>query len=278
MAFQPADVIAAPEPGPLRYGIFNVATGPLSMPSRAGVAGVTYDPVGCGTARGYPAECDDTPPTKVFDPNVGEQETKPFVVYSSLVCGAAGYTPGYLASKVRRRLMAVEQHGVEEAVWSGAIGGVTLGNLPTFQGGGVQILTATAGLNTAIGLLEDYAGSVYGYEPVLHVEARLAQRLGAQGGVRQDGALKRTTMGTPIVFGSGYPGTSPAGVAAVANHAWIYITGRVTLWRADDIFIPQREAVMNKTTNQISLIAEREWMAAIDCFVAAIDVDLSTGV
>ena len=275
----PIVAIAAPDPGPLRYGLFSVATGPLSMPARAEAGGVTYDAVGCGTPLGYPIVCDETPPAKTFSPNVPEQGAVPFVVYASLTCGSAGYTFDYFESKVRRRLLAVEQTGVEEALWSGAIGASgALGNLPTLQGAGVQILTATAGLNTAIGVLEAYAGRNYGYEPVLHIEARLAQRLGAGGGVVQDGNMKRSVLGTPISFGAGYPGTSPAGVAAVANHAWIYITGRVSLWRADEPFVPPARQVLNRATNQISLLAEREWLASYDCFAAAIDVDLSTGV
>lgn len=273
----PPNVITAPDPGPLRYGIFAVATGPLEMPDRVRQSGVVYDPVGCGTGRGYPAECDDTPPTKVFDPNIGEQVALPFVVYASINCGSAGYTPEYLEAKVRRKLLAVEQTGVEEALWSGAMGGVALASTPTLIGAtaGFHTNLGTAtGINTAVGILEDYAAGVYGYVPTIHAETRVAALLGAGGFLRKDGNVLRTPLGSAVSFGGGYPGTSPAGAAAVAAHAWLYISGRVTLWRAPDVFVPPARQVLNRSTNQYNLIAEREWLGAIDCFVAAIDVTL----
>lgn len=272
----PPNVIAAPDPGPLRYGIFTPAVGPLPMPDRVRQSGVTYDPRGCGTPRGYPAECDETPLTKTFDDNIGEQVALPFVVYASLKCGSAGYAPGYLESKVREKLLAVEQAGVEEALWSGAIGGVALANSPTFQGVGTTILTPVTGLAAGLGALEDYAAGLYGYRPIIHAEARVAALAGAINLVEDDdpdGTL-RTPLGSAWSFGGGYPGTSPAGVAPVAGHVWLYATGQVTLWRAEDIFVPPALQTMNRAQNQISLIAEREWLAAVDCFVAAIDVTL----
>lgn len=275
----PPNVIQAPDPGPLRYGLFNVATGPLDMPNRVRQAGITYDPVGCGTSRAYPADCTGSPPTKTFDPNTGESTALPFVVYSTIVCGSAGYTSDYLEAKVRRKLLATEQAGVEEALWSGAVGtSGALANTPTFQGGGTTILTAAAGLHTAIGNLEDYAAANYGFEPVLHMETRLAERVGLGGAIRRDGNILRTPLGTPISFGGGYPGTSPAAAAPAAGHAWIYITGHVTLWRAPDVFVAPAREVFDRSLNQYKLIAEREWLVAVDCFTAAIDVDLTTGV
>lgn len=272
----PPNVIPAPDPGPLRYGIFTPANGPLSMPDRVRQSGVTYDPVGCGTARGYPVECDETPPTKVFDPNVGEQTAIPFVVYASLVCGTAGYDPDYLEAKVRRRLLAVEQTGVEEALWSGAIGGVTLGNSPTFQGGGVTTLTAVTGLAAGIGALEDYAAAVYGYRPVIHAETKVAALAGQATLVEDDdpAGILRTPLGSAWSFGGGYPGTSPAGAAAAAGHVWLMATGQVTLWRSESIYVSPALQTMDRASNQFKLIAEREWLAAADCFVAAVDVTL----
>lgn len=268
----PPNVITAPDPGPLRYGLFNAATGPLAMPGRARQSGVTYDAVGCGTARGYPAECDVTPPTKVFDENNGEDTVLPFVVYTSINCASAGYTAEYLEDKVRHKLLSTEQTGVEEALWSGSLAGTALANQPTLQGA-TDLGTAT-GIAAGIGVLEQHAAEVYGYVPVIHAEARLAAIFGTGGAIRKDVTVLRTPLGSALAFGGGYPGTSPAAVAPVAGHAWIYITGRVTLWRADDVFVPPAGQTLDRSINQYNLIAEREWMAAIDCFSAAVDVTL----
>ena len=274
----PPNAIPAPDPGPLRYGLFQVATGPLELSDRARQSGVLWDPSGCGAARGYPAECDVTPPSKTFDANTPEQDALPFVVYATINCGSAGYTTDYLQAKVRRKLTAVEQTGVEEAVWSGAIGGSgALANKPTIIGATAGFHTnlgTAADLPTGISMLEDYASFAYGYVPTIHAEARVAAFMDELRLVHKDGPLLRTALGSKLAFGGGYPGTSPAGVAAVAGHAWLYVTGQVTLWRASDVFVAPPEQVLDRALNQYNLIAEREWLAAIDCFVAAVDVTL----
>lgn len=279
MAFAPSNLTQVPTPGDLRYGLFAVAR-TLTMPDRVRVAGATYDSDGCGTPRGYPADCVGSPGTKSFDTNIGEQPVLPFVVYATLVCGTAGYTPDYLATKARRKLEAVEQTGVENALWAGAIGGVALGNTPTFQNGGSPtggnptILTAATTLTAGIAALEDFAADNYGYTPVIHAEARLAAQFGSVPLIRDDNqGVFRTRLGSMVSFGA-YPGTSNTGAAPVAGHAWLFITGQVTLWRDPDVFVADPRATLNRTTNQYNLLAERTWAATYDCFIAGIDVTL----
>lgn len=281
MAFAPATTVTVPAPGELRYGIFAAARGPLDMDPRVGIAGATYDSDGCGTPRGYQADCDATPATKQFDTNTGEQTVLPFIVYASINCGSAGYAPDYLDAKVRRKLLAVEQHAVEQALSSGEIGGVALGNSPTFRNGGAPdggnptVLTAAANLTAAVAALEEHAGDNYGYVPVIHAPASLAAHFGAVPLIRDGGTGPfKTRLGTLVSFGAGYANTSPAGVAAAAGHAWLYITGQVTLWRAAEVFTAPTRQVLDRTLNQYNLIAERAWAATYDCFVAAIDVTL----
>jgi hypothetical protein len=282
MPFFPSNPLQVPAPGNLRYGLFSVARGPLELPDRVRVTGASYDSDGCGQPRGWPADCapSPTPDPKTIDPNIGEQELLPFVVYASLVCGTAGYTRDYLESKVRRKLLAVEQSAVEQALWSGVINGVTLGNKPTFQdnnaigtGNDPVVLTAAATPRAAISALEQYATDNYGYEPVIHVETRVVAHLAAAGLIREGGQPYRTHAGTLLSCGD-YPGTSNVGAAAAAGHAWMAITGQVTLWRDPEIFVPDLAQVMARTTNQMNALAERVWAATYDCFVAMIDVTL----
>lgn len=284
MAFAPPNLIQVPPPGELRYGLFNVARGPLPLPDRAGVAGGLYDGDGCGTPRGYQADCDETPATKAFDDNIAEQPFLPFVVYASIVCGTAGYTGEYLEAKARRKLMAVEQNAVEQAVWSGAISGSgALGNRPTFQNGGTPsggnptVLTAAGSLRAGIAALEEFAGDNYGYVPVIHAEQRLAAQMGAQGLLRESsqGQPRRTFHGSLVSLGGGYTGTSNAGVAPAAGHAWLAVTGQVTVWRQEEIFVAPAEQTLNRTLNQHQIVAERAWAVTYDCFVAMVDVDLA---
>jgi hypothetical protein len=274
--------VSAPPPGDHRYGIFNVADVVPFTDDHQHYGGLLYDAAGCGTARGWPIACDvATPGTpKTFDNNTAETSVKPFAVYTSLLCGTAGYTAEYLEDKVRMRLAAVEQQGVEEAFSSGLLNGTTLGNTPVLAGGGgVTVLTAAGSLKLAVAALEEFAGDNYGYVPVIHAPASVAAHAGANGLIRAQGDIPangvlKTYLGSRWSFGSGYTNTSPVGVAAAAGHAWLYVTGRVTLWQNTNVFVSPAKQSANRAVNQYNLIAEREWAASFDCFVAAIDVTL----
>lgn len=271
--------ISAPSPGARRYGIFNVADlVPFTDPHQH-FAGMTYDAQGCGTARGWPIVCDAETPAvpKSFDGNTAETTVKPFAVYTSLLCGTAGYTAEYLEDKVRMRLAAVEQSGVEEAFHSGSLNGVALGNAPVLQGGGgVTVLTGGGSVHNAIGVLEAHAAENYGYTATIHAPMIVAAHASQQSVIRAPltaGAPLTTYAGTLLSFGN-YPNESPTGVAAAAGHAWLYVTGKVTLWQNTNVFVSPAKQTANRVVNQYNLIAEREWAASFDCFVAAIDVTL----
>lgn len=278
MTFAPSNLTQVPDPGGLRYGLFAIAR-TITMDSRVRVSGATYDSDGCGTPRGYPADCVGSPGTKTFDANQAEQPILPFVVYASLVCGTAGYTSEYLEAKARRKLEAVEQSGVEQALWAGAINAVTLGNTPTFQNGGSPtggnptILTAATTPKAGIAALEDYAALNYGYTPVIHATAGVSAHLAASNLICWEDGIAYTMRGTPVSLGA-YPGTSNAGAAPAAGHAWLFITGQITLWKDPSVFVAPAKETLNRTTNQYNLIAERTWAASYDCLIAGIDVTL----
>ncbi len=279
----PPVYVSAPAPPPRRYGLFSVADIlPFTDPHQH-FGGVIYDPRGCGTGRGWQLACLDAAPgsPKVYDPNSAEVSVKPFVVYSSLgPCGSAGYSYDYLVSKVQDRLAASEQSGVEEAFSSGALGGVTLNNTPILAGGGgVTVLTAATTLAAGVGALEEWAYDRYGYQAIIHAPMSVAARAAAAGLIWEAGGIApagtlRTHVGTAWSFGSGYTNTSPVGVAAAAGHAWLYVTGKVTLWQNTTVFVSPVEAALDRSSNQYNLLAEREWAATFDCIVAAIDVTL----
>jgi hypothetical protein len=288
-----------PQPGNLRYGIFNVAP-PQSLPQstaedanfadHAFAAGFYYDPVGCGDAHPYASVC---PPSggaaKTFDPNSAERNVLPFVVYASIQCSKGGSTIAYLTSKTKGRLFSSEQSAVEAALWSGGFGNAPfiINNATSVDvGGGLTYADITAG----VAALENaaYAGfgavQRYGYNAVLHAipavasYAALAQLLatarthGPVWGVADTDPTLRTPLGTKWVFGGGYAGTGPgvagAGAAPGAGKTYIWITGNVALWRKDEWTPPNQLEVMDRALNQYKIVWEREWLATYDCFNA----------
>lgn len=75
-----------------------------------------------------------------------------------------------------------------------------------------------------------------------------------------------TIIGTPVMLASGY-GTAGPGRTAAAGQAWLYIHGRINLWRgprAGDL-----EAADFYSNRKIAL-AEGMYAASVDSFVAAI--------
>jgi hypothetical protein len=74
-----------------------------------------------------------------------------------------------------------------------------------------------------------------------------------------------TIVGTPVVLASGY-GTAGPGRTAGAGQAWLYIHGRITVWRGPSGPV---EATDYRNNREIAL-AEGSYAASVDSFVAAV--------
>lgn len=252
MALIPRQVVPAPEPRGLRYGLLTAATGPLDLPSPHGRGGgVTYDPVSCGFARLYPVECDGTPPEKEFDPADGYVNADPFVAYATYICGSVGSTQAELETKVQRRLANGEQSVAEQALW-------TLMEADTDAVDATP--TDTGSLVDVVSALEDWlygdGGAAYGNIGFLHASPGAAAHAMADQLLVRDGAIWRTAMGTIWVFGGGY------------GAGTVRISGNVTVWRSPDVLTPPAAQVFDRSNNEYRLLAEREYAVAYDCVTA----------
>jgi hypothetical protein len=283
-----------PQPGPLRYGLFNVAPPQTlqnvtdengnvdNIADHAYGGGLVYDPVGCGTA--FNSEIDCAPVNKTFSENTPEVEVLPWNVYASLVCGTYGYTPAYLEQKVNTRLFANEQEAVEEAFWTGSAGNLPRLDDPagaTDVGGGGTF----ANIVDAVAALEAFAYANYGYHAVLHANTAVAAYASADNlvwsatefgpvwGTSSNDPTLRTQLGTKWVFGGGYPGTSPDGLAPGAGETYIWITGNVAVWR-QPTFTPSLWETFDRNLNQWQVLSERGYLATYDCFHAYALVDI----
>jgi hypothetical protein len=283
----------------LRYGLFNVAP-PQQLPESVVVdggitdsnfrdhafgSGFFYDPVGCGEAHLYEINC-DPPVVKDVDPNSAEVPVLPFVVYSTLACGMPSNV-AYYSSKNLTRLYSTEQEAVEAALWAGSAGNTPFivdaagpYGVPVDVGAGGTF----ANVVDAVSALEQhaYGAAHYGYHATLHaqiaVHAYAADAFlittahsgfDAAWGVSMNEPVLRTPLGTKWVFGGGYPGTGPAGVAPGAGETYIWITGLTTVWR-DEAWQPPNplRSQFSRTNNQLELLAERRYLATFDCFSA----------
>lgn len=271
--------VDAPAAGPLRYGLFNASRGPIDMPGHGAVGGVQFEPTTCGGAHLYTAECPITnQDVKALDPNSGAVTAAPFVAYASIQCSPVGRSLDEQAQRARARLLAGEQTQVEAALWSG--GGV--GASPALTGiGATTVVTALTSFAARLSALEEAFYDLYGYQGTVHVNTR------AYGAAAFGQLINRvdtpdipqhltTPLGSIWSFGAGYDITGPAGVApSAAGNVWAFMTGPVTIWRDADIFMQDPAQTFDRTTNQLTVIAERAYALAPDCSTAvAIELPL----
>jgi hypothetical protein len=75
-----------------------------------------------------------------------------------------------------------------------------------------------------------------------------------------------TIIGTSVVLASGYGTAGPAARVAGAGQAWLYIHGRVTVWRGPSA----PEDATDYRNNRKVALAEGSYAASVDSFVAAV--------
>lgn len=249
----PLEPVPAPQPRGLRYGLLTVANGPLELPEPGRISGVSYDPVSCGRAHTWP-HVEESPGEKVFDARPDTVEAHSFTVYGSLNTGSLGTSQTDLRAELLRNLASGEQTQVEaELAAQLATDGIALGQA-------ASVLEAVSHLEQWV-----YGTNDYGHVAYLHASPGVAALAADAGLVVQDGPLKRTPFGTLWSIGGGYhPGL-------------MWVTGQVTVWRSSEPFVPPLDQVLNRTTNQYNLIAEREYAVAWDCAAAGVSVDIPGG-
>lgn len=163
----------------------------------------------------------------------------------------------------RNALAFGESHAVEQAVMQSILAQPTTA-LPA----GATVLSLING----IAVLEGYAADVYGGVPTLHIPRSVATRALARRGLESGIDWTITTrQGALVANGGGYSlNIGPDGSNAPANHAWLYITGQVTLLRGP----VQTHRVLDVQVNDQIVLAERTYVPSVDCFVAAVLINL----
>lgn len=255
MAFPPAPLIAAPEPGLQRYGLFRVAAGPLDMPAHGEGAGVRYVPPACGDSYAVGIDCPAPEELPEPDGDNPEVPTGVFSVRAAIECTPVGQTEADLRAKLTRRLEASEQGTVEATFATGLdYAGATLGALSL--DGAAEAVSGTydpADIRSVVGALLAESVGAYGFRPTIHAPASAEPYATDAGLVVQDGPLLRTPSGALWSFGD-YP------------EGELFISGQVTVWRSP---MPTVTRAFDRETNLLLMVAERAYALGIDCGWAA---------
>lgn len=271
--------VPAPNPVIPRYGLFTAATGPLDIPVHARIGGLQYEVGTCTLPNGYEVNCQDELAEKTFDGSIDTVTGYPFVVYSGIECGAVGlanYGQERIRNYLYQQLVAGEQATVENIFSTSAFGQTTgLANNPST----VNLGTATDIVN-GIALLEEWLYQRYGLPGILHIPMRATAYVSDTHQIYKDSDSPtqpwRTAARTVVSFGN-YAGVGPTGSAPTAGSIWLYITGQVAIWRTPDsqlLDVPLSQ-IMNRATNTVDIIMEREYVVTYDCYVAGIEAVLA---
>lgn len=121
--------------------------------------------------------------------------------------------------------------------------------------------TAVTNPRFALGLLEQWAREHSTFAPTISGNA-LALLL-----IEDviDYGLK-TILDTPVLLAAGYGPTGPGGAVAPAHTAWLYVHGRVNLWRGPHAPVD----AVDYHSNRRHALAEGMYAASVDSFVAAV--------
>lgn len=265
-------LIEPPQPPPRPYGLFDVALGPMPMPvDPAAGGGIQYVPDTCeDDVFLYAMNCPAVTGSKFFSGVETAISGAPFGVITSYQCSSFGYSFDEAKQRVLTRMSLREQTGVERRVWQGVPAG-GIGGIPgLFQS--ASTLTAAACPTLAIGALEQVLADNGVFGGVIHARPYMAAQL-ARSRLIQPGQGRRitTALGTPVVFGQGYNGTGPQGQAVTATTEYMYASGRILIW-ATDVDVPDPRQVFDTTNNVMKLLAEKIYIATVECGVWAVQV------
>lgn len=279
-------LVTQPTRTPLPYGLLSVA----QMPTDSDVhtaGGVRYEVDPCGRANVVTEACLVTGgPTKLPTDTWSMKGSAPFTVYTMPVCGPVGNWEEYEQRAVAA-LTNGEARAVEREFESGEFGtiphlaedtavtGTGFDNTVIEQTAATVVTGSPVTLTRAIAELEAVMADCYGNEGVIHVPPRVVAYGVKFGLFKVDGNRLRSPMGHLVAAGAGYRGLSPAGVATGQTDPWIYATGAVFVRRTGVMVPATVRQSLDRSKNDVYLLAERTYVIGWDCCHYAAQLDLS---
>lgn len=293
MALYLPPYVKAPTVTPLPYGLMSVVQMPTDDTDKVHWRnGVMYQPDACEAALSTSAQCPVvTGYGKVATSDgVPAKGSQAFAVYASLACTPVGNFWQEAEARVTAALTNGEARAAEDVFWTGGIDAPAseiiyphlAANTAVYDSSGdillqpaaTVIVTGAVDIVEAIGLLEGNLASCYGGVGVIHAPRAALAHMASRLLIEKSGQTIRTVGGTPVAFGAGYSGTSPAGVAPASGTAWLYATGAISLRRSEITITSNQVQGLNRSVNTLQLYAERVYTIGWDCCLFAIPVSL----
>ena len=258
MAFAPPQVVEAQPRQALPFGIFSALSLRESADSHW-ANGVEWEAMTCDPVSGINDPNCDTDIEFMFADSGLLGEASGFAVYGSYNCGPIGRPLPKAEEMATAQLLAREEAQVEAQVW----GRLAAAAHDVNPGGALDPVEALAAL-------EDWLGGVYGSLGTIHGSRGAATILSKF--VMPSGSRLLTKIGTPVIAGGGYPGTSPAGAPAAAGETWVLASPALFGYRGQVFNSSSRKGdLLDRGTNDLYAIAARNYVVGFDpCGVAAV--------
>lgn len=272
--------VQPPTVEPYRYGLFSVA----QMPAESDPhwrCGVEWEPLACIPAHGVGDQCDNPGVEKELDDGVPLVSASAFTIHANYLCRLPGRAaPGEIERRAREALRLGEQRAVEQTVWTGELGNTPFLADPAavvLNDGGLPVTTPLS-IVGGLAALESYLRQNYGGTGVIHAPAGAVPLMAAYHQLRDPGTSGplRTWLGTPVAAYGVAPNIGPDGQPAEPGTAWLFATGPVAI-RRGEVFLnpPTLAGAFNRTTNEVAMLAEREYVIGWDCLHAAVLVSIN---
>lgn len=278
--------VEAPDIIPTPYGLLSIAAPVVDSDDRW-IGGFNYESEVCNASIYTFDVCNISVQPIVVKQGKAYQPLgyKPVVIQAAddKNTSTLGFNGADRRARVIRQLQACTEMALERELWTGGFS-QALGHSNRYLAHSNAVdVTPTAGaakLKYAVGLLEEAMGncscSAVG---TIHMPRAAASLYGGKPGNSSGfGEALYTNLGTPIVAGTGYPGTGPNGSAPAAGQTWLYASGGISVRLTDPVLsAPDNVSVFIDTrTNTFVPKAERFGAVTWDgCCHFAIRVDLA---
>ncbi len=251
----------------------------VTWPERCPTGDSTYDECLAVTGTGAPPE----PDAKTANVEQTNRGATPFTVYARFDCSPIGL--GDAQTAAQDALARVEQQQVETAFWAGTAGGQPVvfphlaADTEVVDGADIVLQTVATPVVTgadaaqALGALEQELADCYAGQGLIHVPRTALPTLAAWNLIEARDNGLYTTAGNRIVAGGGYSGSGPDGEAPAAGTTWIYATGAAWGYRSD-VYVSQVRDSLNRTSNTLQMLAERNYLIGFECCLLAAHITL----
>lgn len=284
MAIGPGDDVAAPLLAPPAQGLLvaaDVIDHGDGIEESRGINGIAWSPELCGDGEVWAASCGTVGNAKGTGRNrPANGAAEPFAAIARDGCSTFGWRAAEYEARARRKLAAIEGAMLEREFWSGTL---IPGNRNLAEPA-ANIVGYGLGVRLSLAVLQQAIADGRAGVGLIHARPLVVMAWWAAGLLRWDQGKLRTIMGTPVVAGTGYPGTGPAGQVPANGTEWAYATDAVVVERWPARVFPDDEneadrlaQATDRANNLVEFRAERmmvpKWSA---CVHAAAEVNVYT--